>query len=549
MDDTPRLAPTDPTLDASPSSAHVDGRGGNSCAAVGFVEGSGPHLTSETQVLLRQRLRSASLILLAAGAVFLPIRLLNSDLSGASEQIMLGLHLSLLAMLGVLAFSLCRKCSASMRTLRMKELAVFGLPAVYFIAMQSISLCDCAADHGMMHSPVPPWFVLMFTYALFIPNSLRRAGVVLGCMAATPLVLIFVLWNIDAHAAEVLAGEKMLIVEWGLLLAIGATIGSVGAHTIGRLRRDEFRARQLGQYKLWERIGAGGMGEVFLAEHQMMKRPCAVKLIHPDKAGDPRVLARFEREVRAMAKLSHWNTVEVFDYGRSEDGTFYYVMEYLPGMSLSDLVKQYGPLPPQRAVFFLQQVCEALEEAHSMGLLHRDIKPGNVFAAERGGQYDVAKLLDFGLVKPIAEAGDTQLTQEGAITGSPLYMSPEQATGDGRVDARSDIYALGAVAYYLVTGRPPFEGEKAIQVIIAHAKEAVVPPSRLEPKVPSDLEDVILRCLAKRPQDRFENVSELRDALSIVNCGGDWSRDLAAAWWRNLPPQKQERERTPVSVL
>lgn len=548
MDDTPRLAPTDPTIEATPDSASLETSSRRSSVrCVDFVEGSGPHLSCETESLLRHRLRIASLTLLAAGAVFLPFRLLTADLSRHPEQIMLILHVGLLAVLGVLAFSLCRKCEATLRVLRVKELLVFGLPAIYFISMQSISLCDCAADHGMMHSPVPPWFVLMFTYAMFIPNTIRRAGIVLGCMAATPLLLIGVLWATDAHAAGVLASEKLLLVEWAMLLGIGAAIGTFGAHTIGLLRRKEFRSRQYGQYKLTERIGEGGMGEVFLAEHQMMKRPCAVKLIHPDKAGDPKVLARFEREVRAMAKLSHWNTVEIFDYGRTDDGTFYYVMEYLPGLSLSEMVKRFGPLPPQRAVFFLQQICEALEEAHDMGLLHRDIKPGNVFAAERGGQHDVAKLLDFGLVKPLAESNDSQLTQEGTITGSPLYMSPEQATGDNKVDERSDIYALGAVAYYLVTGRPPFEGEKAIQVIIAHAKEKVTPPSEIEPKVPADLEHVILRCLAKDPRDRYESVGDLRDALSIVECAGDWSRDLAAAWWRNLP-QPQQREQAVATV-
>jgi serine/threonine protein kinase len=202
---------------------------------------------------------------------------------------------------------------------------------------------------------------------------------------------------------------------------------------------DAIKAKELGQYKLKRLLGSGGMGEVYLAEHLLMKRPCAIKMIKPEKAGDPRVLARFEREVRATAKLSHWNNIDIFDYGRAADGTFYYVMEFLPGMNLGDLVRRFGPLAPERVIHLMRQTCDALAEAHGAGLIHRDIKPANIFAAERGGHKDIAKLLDFGLVKPITNIDQGSLTQEGALTGSPLYMSPEQATGDADPDARSDI--------------------------------------------------------------------------------------------------------------
>ena len=199
------------------------------------------------------------------------------------------------------------------------------------------------------------------------------------------------------------------------------------------------------------------MGEVFLAEHELLKRPCAVKLIRPEVVLRAGTIDRFEREVRINATLSHPNTVEIFDYGRTEDGTYYYVMEYLPGMSLADLVERHGPLPPGRAVYLLRQVALALQEAHEAGLIHRDIKPSNIFAARRGGMDDVAKLLDFGLVRPAATASSPRTSDEGQILGTPLYMSPEQATNSRPLDARSDIYSLGAVAYYLLTGRPPFD--------------------------------------------------------------------------------------------
>ena len=248
-----------------------------------------------------------------------------------------------------------------------------------------------------------------------------------------------------------------MMLEVPMLLVLSCVIAVWGVRTMGRLRRQAFEARQLGQYRLKQLLGAGGMGEVHLAEHVLLKRPCALKLIHPDKAGNPNTLARFEREVQATARLSHWNTVEIFDYGRTDDGTFYYVMEYLPGLNLHQLVEMFGPLPAERAIHLLMQTCDALSEAHAKGLVHRDIKPGNIFAANRGGVFDVAKLLDFGLVKPIADWGDSAVTQDGMVAGSPLFMSPEQATADS-VDARSDIYSLGATAYFLLHGPRPVRG-------------------------------------------------------------------------------------------
>jgi serine/threonine-protein kinase len=275
------------------------------------------------------------------------------------------------------------------------------------------------------------------------------------------------------------------------------------------------------------------MGEVYLAEHQLLKRPCALKLIRPDSVGDPRALARFEREVRLTAALSHPNTVEIYDYGRTSDGTYYYVMEYLPGLSLAELVERLGPLPPGRAVYLLRQVCQALREAHAVGLIHRDIKPSNILAARRGGMNDVAKLLDFGLVRPAAMGLAADLSAEGHIVGTPLFMSPEQAMGDRELDQRSDIYSLGAVAYYLLTGRPPFNGAGGMAVMVAHARDPVVPPSLIRTGIPEDLERVVLRCLAKDASNRFADAESLEQALGACSCSGDWDHDRAARWWRN----------------
>ena len=319
-----------------------------------------------------------------------------------------------------------------------------------------------------------------------------------------------------------------------LFLFTLAGISSFAAHTNSRLRLEVVEARQFGQYRLGRLIGSGGMGDVYLAEHQLLKRACAVKLIRPDVIRSAGTIARFEREVRINATLSHPNTVEILDYGRTEDGTYFYVMEYLPGMSLTDLVERYGPLPPERAVYLLRQVALALQEAHEAGLIHRDVKPSNIFAARRGGMDDVAKLLDFGLVKPAVRHTSPHSSDEGHILGTPHYMSPEQATGSLPLDARSDIYSLGAVAYFLLTGRPPFEERTAIEAIIAHARDPVVPPSQYRADVRADLEGVVLRCLAKNAADRFPDAASLELALGACDCAVLWDKRRARHWWNEI---------------
>lgn len=309
-----------------------------------------------------------------------------------------------------------------------------------------------------------------------------------------------------------------------------------GASTPQSSFRHDSRDRRLGPYRLGLRLGAGGMGEVYEAEHVLLKRPCAIKFIKPQRDTDEETLDRFEQEVRATARLTHWNTVEIYDYGRTEDGTFYYVMELLPGLSLGELVKRHGPLPPQRVVHFLRQVCGALREAHAFGLVHRDLTPANIFAATRGGVHDVSKLLDFGLVKQAATAATetSGLLRSGHFSGSPPFMSPEQATTYNDADQRSDIYSLGAVAYYLLTGNPPFSGKTALQVIEAHARQQVVPPSQILPGIPADLEEIILRCLRKNADERFQDVQSLKSALGHCESAGKWTEEEAADWWQQV---------------
>lgn len=534
------LSPDDITLDA-PADLFAEATPVPSPPCkVELVEESGGGLTTQTQRLLQTRLRAASLVLFVGSGVFLLKTIVTGGLPGlrqpeliSGQQLLLGFHVFHVTMLGLATVVLVRRSQyLSLRQLRLAELAIFFWTGLFFLRVQHFNSLYCATVYGFIPNPAGMWFMLIFTYAIFIPNTWRRAAAVLGMLALAPVA-----WSMfDMTFFETIARCRDQYDEFPtlvLMMATGFGTGVLGTHMIGTLRREAYEAKQLGQYRLKDLIGSGGMGEVYLAEHQLMKRPCALKVIRPGKADDPKVLARFEREVRATAALSHWNTVEIYDYGRTEDGTFYYVMEYLPGKSLAQLVEEFGPLPAGRVIYLLRQTCEALHEAHATGLIHRDIKPGNIFAAKRGGFYDVAKLLDFGLAKPLPNStgADIELTQDGSITGSPLFMSPEQALGENEPDARGDIYSLGAVAYYMLTAHAPFEGDTAMKVLVAHAREQPVAPSQRRSDIPSDLEQVVLRCLAKRPEDRFQDALSLAQALSECAAAADWSRERAEQWW------------------
>jgi serine/threonine-protein kinase len=375
---------------------------------------------------------------------------------------------------------------------------------------------------------VLPWVVMMVAYGVLVPNVWRRCAAVLTGYAAVALLMHFIAYTLYPLRFELVA--TMLVMKAVWLGAAGAIV-IYGAYRVQVLRERERQARELGQYRLGRRLGGGGMGEVYLAEHHMLRRPAALKIIRPGRAIDPAYLARFEREVQCTATLTHPNTVQIFDYGRTDDGTFYYVMEYLPGLNLEDLVRLYGPLAPARAVHFLRQVCGALGEAHAAGLVHRDLKPSNIMVCERGGVPDTVKLLDFGLVLPSGDL-EAKLTRQKEVTGTPAFISPEQAGRQDVVDGRCDIYSLGATAYFLLTGRAPFAERSAAQVFKAHLHETPEPLTRHQPDVPASLEAVVLRCLAKAPADRFPDVRSLDVALADCRDPGEWTEHDAADWWR-----------------
>lgn len=504
---------------------------------IAIVEGSAPHLSQETLNVLRDRLRIVAILLCAGFGTFLlrSFSAFDEVTAKGSFPLLIG-HIGVTFLLAFMAWRLCVKCNFVQTNLRVAEFLIFGGPAAYMMMVNIFNLIHCAQlPDGHAHIPhiASFWVLLIFSYSIFIPNTWRRALVVLSIFGSIPLVAIVAADFSSPQFATLLNTENFdgTLIEHFLIMAIAVSTGTFGVRAIGMLRQEAFVAKQLGQYRLRQLLGSGGMGEVYLAEHQMMKRPCAIKVIRAEKAGDPQVLARFEREVQATAKLSHWNSIDIYDYGRTADGTFYYVMEYLPGHNIGEIIADYGPMSAGRVVFLMRQVCDALAEAHGHGLVHRDIKPANIFCAYRGGMFDVAKLLDFGLAKPLSDVQEAGLTQEGTITGSPLFMSPEQATGGNEVDERSDIYSLGAVMYLMVTGKPPFDYQQPIKVLVAHASETPVSPREINPSIPLELEEIIMRCLEKQPDDRFQDVATLAEQLEHVPLTDSWSSKLASEWW------------------
>lgn len=326
---------------------------------------------------------------------------------------------------------------------------------------------------------------------------------------------------------------------WSMFAMLGAASAAIFGFSIvnARLNREARRAaldaKQLGQYTLDEKLGEGGMGVVYHGHHALLLRPTAIKFLHPEKTNDQTV-ARFEREVKLTSQLVHPNTIAVYDYGRTPEGIFYYAMEYLDGLNLEDLIKQYGPQSDGRTAHILRQICGSLAEAHGIGLIHRDIKPANIMLSLRGGVPDFVKVLDFGLVKALDAQQQSNLTSAGGMTGTPLYLSPEAIRTPEDVDARSDIYAIGAVGYFLLTGRPVFEGANVLEIVRQHAETPPVPPSeQCGRPVNPELERVLLRCLAKQPGDRPQTAQEL-DELLQASCGGLWVRADALHWWQDL---------------
>jgi serine/threonine-protein kinase len=384
--------------------------------------------------------------------------------------------------------------------------------------------------------------VIFTSRAVVVPSTPRHTAIV-STLGTIPIVAIAYLSG--QASARPGAGVLLPIYDslWCFTAVVTATLAS---RVIYGLRVQAAEAARLGQYVLDQKIGEGGMGSVYKARHALLRRPTAIKLLPLEKAG-AHTVSRFEREVQHTSRLTHPNTVAIYDYGRTPSGVFYYAMEYLEGIDLQKLVDNFGPQSPSRVVHVLLQVCGSLAEAHSSGLVHRDVKPANIILCERGGVQDTAKVVDFGLVKDVASGTNASFSNVSTLLGTPLYMSPEAIVSPDDVDGRSDVYSLGAVAYLLLTGEPVFDGASVMDVCSQHLHQTVTPPSvKASRDLPQDLERVILHCLEKKPDRRYQSVAELRDAIAACKIP-PWTPADAQKWWAEHPiigPARVEKDIT-----
>jgi serine/threonine-protein kinase len=393
-------------------------------------------------------------------------------------------------------------------------------------------------------SPEISWVAVeILLFAALIPTHPRKT--VIAALVAASMNPIGMLLARAHGVWDFGSAWNVLLMHYPDFLIVGAA--GVISHVVTQLGRQVTRAREMGSYRLGELLGRGGMGEVYKATHTMLARAAAIKLIRPEALGagnsDGAQLAvrRFTREAEAAANLRSPHTVEVYDFGVTEDQTLYFVMEMLEGMDLETLVGQYGALPAARVIYLMRQVCDSLGEAHAKGLVHRDIKPANINVGQVGLEYDFVKVLDFGLVKEVKRpnAADTRLTVAGMTVGTPTYMAPEIAL-DEAFDGRADLYALGCVMYFLLTGQVVFESDNVMRLMVRHIEEKPVPPSRrTDQPIPRSLDDAVLACLAKDPAARPPTAAAVSDALAAAEAEVEpWTQEQAAAWWNSRARSK-----------
>ncbi len=420
---------------------------------------------------------------------------------------------------------------------------IFEIAGGYGIAAAEFT--DPMVDlHGraLGQSWVAVWTVL---FTVVVPTQPRRAlFAALATVSSVPVVVALVIAS--GHTGfRPDPGQFFFWFVFPYLLVVA--MAYVGSRVVYGLGTEVKRARELGSYRLEEKLGEGGMGEVWRARHRMLARPAAIKLIRPSLAGDGgggtslEALRRFEREAQAIARLRSPHTVELFDFGVAADGGFYYVMELLDGLDADTLLRRYGPTPPDRAVFLLRQVCHSLSEAESCGLVHRDIKPANIFLCRYGEEYDFVKVLDFGIVKGSREGPQADVLQTGdnTVQGTPAFMAPEQAVG-AAVDGRADIYATGCVAYWLLTGKFVFTADTSMGLLMQHVQAEPAPPSaRTDQPIPAALDRLVLACLAKDPAKRPQSARELSGRLGEIEGASGWTQDRARSWWATHQPERR----------
>jgi eukaryotic-like serine/threonine-protein kinase len=422
------------------------------------------------------------------------------------------------------------KCNASMWVL------VLNAALITIFDLYNLSLVEASIG-------LPSWTaILILAAAMIMPTTPRRTLIGSLIAAAMGPIAMGIAYLLGRPVLS--PGVTFVIYLPNFIWAVIATLPSAMFQRMGRQIRE---ARELGSYELVEQLGAGGMGTVWRARHRLLARDAAIKLVKPEALGDTdsaaqSQLRRFEREAQATALLQSQHSIRLFDFGVAEDGSFYYVMELLDGRDLESLIKEFGPLPPERAMFMLRQLCHSLAEAHARGMVHRDIKPANIFVCRMGLDFDFVKVLDFGLVQTRRHDASNAVTETlitaQQLIGTPAYMAPEMILGRDDVDRRADVYAIGCVAFYLLTGTRVFQDGNQMQVLVDHVHTEPVPPSsRLGRPLPNEVDSLVLDCLRKNPDDRPQDAGELLARITAYQLANQWSGAHARAWWQARLPE------------
>ena len=506
----------------------------------------------EARAFLQKRVAMFGLISAILGATALTFRLILGVLfASVPDQVTTPgfiLHaLSILPLLGV--WAICRRGDYSVNAIHGIENTGIFLASLGYIGMG----LDIRPEVGADTITAFILALVMFARSVFVPSSARRT-VVLGVAIGIPLVIamywhslsvdlgIWKRFGYPGGSHERVAASQALVTVMWWTLTVG--LAALASRVIHNLRKEVRDIQSLGQYNLKQKLGEGAMGIVYEANHGMLKRPTAIKLLKPEIA-DPDALDRFRREVQLTAKLTHPNTVTIYDYGRTPDGKFYYAMELLSGATLTQVVNASGEQPVERVVRVLRDAARALNEAHEIGLIHRDIKPSNIMLARQGGVPDVTKVLDFGLVKNLGQIDDLEQTNTLSIKGTPHYLSPEAIQEPQGIGATTDLYALGAVGYYLLAGRHVFEGKTIMEICLHHLHTKPLPLAEVGSfDVPKALEELILACLEKDQANRPASGQELADALDQLDVSS-WTRMDAEAWW-DVFGEEIERAKAPL---
>ncbi len=501
--------------------------------------------------LLRTRLRTVALLILAALALWLARGLLIAG------HAYVGVQLATIGALATVTALLWSRASVRPRWLLVAEGSVFLLTMggiathTYLLIRDRALVGNELLVQAQLYNLVIATSALIVVHGMLLPKTWRSTLALTIPMASIPLAMLAVMLSREPGTVATIQSVLSLetITDLGLALVASVLGGATGTQVIYSLRRAALAARDLGQYQLQERIATGGMGEIWRASHRFLARPAAIKVIHPDKISPlgsdaaTKVLERFEKEAQTTARLESLHTVRVYDFGRTEGGEFYYAMELLKGLDVELLVERYGPVSPERAIHFMTQACDSLAEAHALGQVHRDVKPSNLFICKVGRTYDVLKVLDFGLVTRAGSEKTRDLRLEGTegLAGTPAYMAPEQVLADTSIDERADIYALGCVGYWLLSGHTVFDIDRPLAMAVAHVKAAPMPLSRrTEIAVPADLEALIMQCLQKDPATRPQSAEQLADELAKCSVGARWLPAHARDWWQQHRPLESD---------